>query len=93
MTTGNTETPDAGAAGPDAPRVLTRIGRQVLQALGEPPGLRLVQVKKLWGHHYRANVMVGRDIVSAAVAHSYFLVADATGTIVTATPALTRRYP
>jgi hypothetical protein len=92
MSFGQNEPPAAGPADTEGPRLLAQIGRQVLQALGEPVGLRGVQVKWLWENRYRANVVVGRDITNAAVAHSYFLVADGTGTIITATPALTRRY-
>jgi hypothetical protein len=83
---------DAGPPDADEAHRLARIGRQVLQALGEPPGLRGVQVKRLWGDRYRANVVVGREVTTAAVAHSYFLETDAAGAIVTATPAITRRY-
>jgi hypothetical protein len=92
MPVGQREGPDAEGPDTEGPRLLTRIGRQVLQALGEPAGLRGVQVKRLWENHYRANVVVGRDVTTSAVAHSYFLVADGAGTIVTATPAITRRY-
>jgi hypothetical protein len=86
-------TPDAPAAGEDGRRLLDRIGRQVLQALGQPPGLRAVHVRPLWGNHYRANVVVGPDATATAVAHSYFLSADAEGTILTTAPVITRRYP
>jgi hypothetical protein len=92
MSFGQTTTPDAGPADADGSRLLARIGRQVLQALGEPVGLRGVLVKKLWENRYRANVVVGQDVTTAAVVHSYFLVADGAGTIVTATPAIARLY-
>jgi hypothetical protein len=92
MPTTRPQLPPAGPDETDGVRLLARIGRQVLQALGEPPGLRAVHVKKLWDDHYRANVVVGRDVTTAAVAHSYFLVADGAGTILAATPAITRRY-
>jgi hypothetical protein len=38
------------------------------------------------------NVFVGPDAVSARVVHSYFLAADGSGQVLTATPALTRLY-
>ena len=69
-----------------------RIGGQVLQSLGAPTGLRVVNVRRLWERHYRANVVVGEDAVSTAVAHSYFIVADASGTIVSSNPAIRRQY-
>jgi hypothetical protein len=68
------------------------LGRQVLRDLGSPSGLHLVQVRHLWGNHYRANVFVGPDAASACVAHSYFLVADAEGKIAASTPCITRMY-
>ncbi len=93
MTSARREGQDAGAPEAEGRRqLLARIGRQVLQALGEPAGLRGVHVKPLWENHYRANVVVGPDVTTSAVIHSYFLVADAAGTIVTATPAITRHY-
>jgi len=94
MTSVRREGQDVGTPEADGrQQVLARIGRQVLQALGEPTELRGVHVKPLWENHYRANVVVGKDITTTAVVHSYFLVADATGTIVTATPTITRQYP
>jgi hypothetical protein len=92
MRSGQCEIPEGEAAGEDGRRLLSRIGQQVLQALGQPPGLRAVHVRRLWENHYRANVVVGPDVTAAAVAHSYFLVADAAGTIVTAAPTLSRLY-
>lgn len=68
------------------------IGGYVLRALGQPGDLHLVQVRPLWEGHYRVNVLVGADASSVRVAHSYFLVADGDGNILTATPAITRQY-
>jgi hypothetical protein len=94
MTTTRREERGAGDAGPDdRPDLLARIGRQVLQALGQPVGLRGVDVRPLWGNHFRANVLVGQDVTTTTVTHSYFLVADAAGTILAAAPPITRRYP
>jgi hypothetical protein len=68
------------------------ISKQVLLGLGQPEGLHLVQVRFLWEDHYRVNVFVGVDAASAKVAHSYFLVADGTGTILASTPKITNQY-
>ena len=68
------------------------IGQHVLHTLGQPGDLHRVQVRPLWEDHYRVNILVGTDAVSAKVAHSYFLVADSAGTIVASTPKLTRQY-
>jgi hypothetical protein len=68
------------------------IGKQVLAALGQPGGLLGTQVRPLWQDHYRVNVFVGVDAVSAKIAHSYFLVVDRDGAIVASTPKITRQY-
>jgi hypothetical protein len=68
------------------------IGGQVMRTLGQPGDLHRVEVRPLWEDHYRVNVLVGLDAASVRVAHSYFLVTDGKGTIVTATPAITREY-
>ena len=68
------------------------IGKQVLDALGQPGGLLGTQVRPLWHDHYRVNVFVGVDVASAKIAHSYFLVVDGDGTIIVSTPKITRQY-
>jgi hypothetical protein len=68
------------------------IGKQVMRTLGEPGELRSVQVRPLWEDHYRVNVLVGPDAASVKVAHSYFLVADGQGNVVTSTPRITKQY-
>ena len=68
------------------------IGKQVLDALGQPGGLVKTQVRPLWQDHFRVNVFVGVDAASAKVAHSYFLVVDGDGTIIASTPKITRQY-
>jgi hypothetical protein len=65
------------------------IGKGVLHILGQPKDLVCLQVRHLWDDHYRVNVMVGSDLVSARVANSYFLVADNDGNIVSAIPKIT----
>ena len=68
------------------------IGDWLLDALGTPAGLYQVQVRRLWGQHYRVNVLVGSDAASAKVADSFFLRADVEGQVVSSTPAVARRY-
>jgi hypothetical protein len=68
------------------------IGEQVIHTLGKPNDLLKVQVRPLWEDHYRVNVFVGIDGVSARVADSYFLVADSDGNIVESTPTITKQY-
>lgn len=64
----------------------------VLSVLGRPADLHCVQVRCIWGPHYRVNVFVGQDAASFRVAHSYFLKADSNGKILTSSPALTKVY-
>jgi len=68
------------------------IGRRVLGVLGRPGDLLSVQVRPLWEGHYRANVLVGTAAGCARVAHSYFLVTDGEGNILTSAPAILKRY-
>ena len=63
-----------------------------MDALGQPSNLFKVQVKRLWDEHYRVNVLVGTDAASVLLAHSYFLVADSAGGIVSSVPRIERRY-
>ena len=63
-----------------------------MHTLGEPAGLHNVQVRLLWEDHYRVNVLVGEDTGQARVAHSYFLVVDPAGAVLTSTPTITRQY-
>ena len=69
------------------------ISGHVIRMIGQPEGLRRVDVKQLWEHHYRVNVLVGVNNASARVAHSYFMVTDGEGNVVSAEPKLSRQYP
>ena len=69
-----------------------KIGDHVLRTLGQPSGLHRLQIRQLWKDRYRVNVLVGVDVVSAKVAHSYFVVADGDGNIITSTPKIKREY-
>ena len=68
------------------------IGNRVMRALGHPPGLQQVQVRRLWKDRYRVNVFVGADAGSARVAHSYFLAVDDEGNITACNPKITKQY-
>ncbi len=68
------------------------IAGQVLQALGRPATLFRVEVRLLWDNHYRANLFFGADVVSTRIAHSFFVVADDDGNIVTSKPEITKTY-
>lgn len=68
------------------------IGKHVLLTVGQPADLFRMQVRRLWDDHYRVNLLVGPDATAVRVAHSYFLVADSEGNILTATPPLAKHY-
>ena len=73
-------------------RVRAALGGHVLDVLGRPGNLFGVQVRRLWGDHYRVNVLIGPDAASTTVAHSYFLVLDGAGNVSTSSPAIRRHY-
>ena len=68
------------------------IREQVIHALGTPADLRNVQVRKVWDQHYRVNVLVGANAGSVRVANSYFLKIDSEGSLIDATPKITKQY-
>lgn len=68
------------------------IGAQVIRTLGQPNDLLTVQVRSLWKDRFRVNVLVGVDVTSVKVAHSYFLVVDDNGNILASAPEITRQY-
>jgi hypothetical protein len=68
------------------------IGRHVVRCLGSPADLLKVQVRPLGNERYRVNVLVGKEVTSARIAHSFFLTADAEGNVVTSSPEIARLY-
>jgi hypothetical protein len=68
------------------------IGKNVLSTLGQPGNLIRAQVRTLWGDYFRVNILVGPDLASVKIAHSYFLSADAEGNILSANPKITKLY-
>ena len=68
------------------------IREQVIHALGTPIDLRNVQVRKIWKDHYRVNVIVGMNAGSIRVANSFFLEIDGDGSLIAATPTITKQY-
>src|SRR4051794_30864240 len=75
-----------------APDQSAFLGEYVLRTLGRPPGLHDVQVRRLWQDHYRVNVLVGPDVTSLTIAHSYFLVMDGDGNLGSSDPEITGEY-
>ncbi|HEX4590490.1 MAG TPA: hypothetical protein VH120_11205 [Gemmataceae bacterium] len=81
--------PARGSEGDDPAGV---IREHVLRALGRPADNHRVIVRRLWPGSYRVNVLVGPDVTTTTIAHSYFLVADDDGTVTGCIPPITRRY-
>jgi hypothetical protein len=77
---------------PARPTMNAEVGKFVMRSLGQPRSKHHVQVRQLWQDHYRVNVFIGLDTASAKVAHSYFVVADSEGNVVTSNPAIMKRY-
>ncbi len=70
----------------------TEISKQVFQSLGQPGDLQNLQIRHLWNDNYRVNVLVGIDAASAKVAHSYFMMVNNDGSIISSTPSISRLY-
>lgn len=68
------------------------IRNNVLASLGHPPDFYRVSVMPLWGNYYRVNVLLGVDILTARIAHSYFVETGDGGQILAATPPVIRLY-
>jgi len=68
------------------------IGKHVLDVLGKPGDLLLIQVRPLWDRRYRVNIVVGTNVTSARVANSFFLEADEDGTVIASTPRIKKQY-
>jgi hypothetical protein len=83
---------DSGQGQHAVEAIAARIGAEVLRALGRPAGLHAVQVRPVWGPHFRVNVLVGVGATSAQVAHSYFLEVDGDGKILASSPSITKLY-
>lgn len=64
----------------------------VLAALGRPADLYQIVVLPLWGDRFRVNVVTGPDPTAVRIPHSFFLEADARGTITESRPPITRWY-
>ena len=75
-----------------AEQLAAQIRRQVLRALGTPPGWFSVSVRPLWDSYFRVNVLIGESVTSFAIGHSYFLVTDGAGGVLESRPAIVRTY-
>jgi hypothetical protein len=78
--------------GGERPSVEAGVRNSVLAVLGHPAGLYAVAVRRLWANHFRVNVLIGSDITTVQIAHSYFVEVGAKGAIRKSTPPITRLY-
>jgi len=76
---------------PSAKR-LTGIVRLVMERLGQPEQFLRVTARPVSGDNFRINVVVGPDVTSARIAHSFFVTADDDGTIRASVPPITKCY-
>lgn len=76
---------------PDRVSTEQSIRLAVLVAIGRTPELHRVVVRPLWHNHFRVNVLVGPDVTSACIAHSYFVEVGAEGDILSTNPRLPSR--
>jgi hypothetical protein len=68
------------------------IGVEIIRLLGRPEGLRRVDVRELWDCHFRVNVVVGPNNAAPRLAHSFFVVTDEKGKVLSAEPKVDRLY-
>lgn len=89
----NPEVPVVKRTIADGDAVPAVVGYHVMAVLGRPKEYHRVDVHPLWKDHYRVNVVVGSlDSYSWRIAHSYFVNADASGTISSTIPKLKKCY-
>ena len=79
---------EAGAA----QRRLAGIVRGVIGSLGRPPDFLRATVRAVTADDFRVNVLAGADVTSARIAHSYFVTADADGTVTASAPTIRKLY-
>jgi hypothetical protein len=92
MATKQQEKEPADSQKQEAPPRNAVIGKRVLHTLGRPDNFDRVQVRTLWGDYFRVNVLVDAEVASVKIAHSFFVLADADGNILSCNPKLTRLY-
>lgn len=88
---GPPDDPAGGAAGA-AERRLAGIARGVIGFLGRPPDFLRATVRAVTGDDFRVNVLTGDGPASARIAHSYYVTADADGTLTASVPTIRKCY-
>lgn len=67
-------------------RILSKIRSQVVGTLGEQDCFQHIQVRRLWENRYRVNVLAGSSSLCVEILHSFFVISDDEGTILTSLP-------
>jgi len=76
----------------EAETLLTRVvEEQVVHLLGQPSGVRRLQVRPLWKGCFRVNVFVDDDSGSSRMGSSYFVRVGGDGSILESTPRIEGR--
>jgi len=68
------------------------ICRHVLGVLGRPVDFLRITVRQITSEGHRVNVVVGPDMATARIAHSYFITSDELGKVLNSTPIITKQY-
>jgi hypothetical protein len=68
------------------------ICRHVLGVLGRPVDFLRITVRQVTSEGHRVNVVVGPDMATARIAHSYFITTDELGNVQKSTPLITKHY-
>ncbi len=68
------------------------IAERVVHLLGTPEDLLSVQVRWVGSDRCRVNVLVGKDVISGRIAHSFYLTTDTDGNILTSSPEVAKVY-
>jgi hypothetical protein len=75
-----------------AKRLVHALCLNVLGALGRPLDFLQITARQITENSYRVNVIAGTDAVSARIAHSFFVTADANGNLTGSDPVIMKRY-
>lgn len=75
-----------------AMQLANAICRNVIGALGRPNDLLRITARQITEKGYRVNVVTGNDNASARIAHSFFVTADANGSVTSSDPVIVKQY-
>jgi hypothetical protein len=73
-------------------RLARTICLNIMAALGRPGDFLRIAAYHVSGNSYRVNVLTGADAASARIAHSFFVTADASGSVTGSDPVIVKQY-